>query len=130
MPSSYWYSLAMQEVENYNRLNDKLLQYTNYTNNLYNLSIKLNSSVSSMQSAESNYKNGGYISQGQPLDNGALSSYYGVLNKDIAVINSVIGKLAVDMQEIEQAIQKSMKDYQTYAENYNAALAKEQAAGQ
>jgi len=77
------------------------IKYEKYLENLKYISSNLLSIYTYLKNAETNFFKGGYISDGETLDQGELKKSYEIIEADIDILNNVISKTSFILEDLE-----------------------------
>lgn len=74
---------------------------------------------------ENNFKNGGFLSDGETYDKGNLKKWYNTLQENIDSLNETINKLKAKISNLNIEIARLKNDYANAQSDYQKAIIKE-----
>jgi len=77
------------------------LQYESYIDNLVYISDKLPGIYNYLKKAENNFLSGGYMSDGETLDQGELKKCCDLIENDMDILHNVITKTRYILEDLE-----------------------------
>ncbi|MDO4995828.1 MAG: hypothetical protein Q4E69_01490 [Bacilli bacterium] len=120
--SSFYKNQINQVSAELQSIRDKSKQYANYLSLLEKFSEIIDDTNNSIKGAYLAFLDGGYVSDGNTLDNGLLLSNYDNLNKDLSVIDMLSKNISYNIEDFNNQVYSLEKKLDQLTEKYNEAL--------
>ena len=125
LSSSNYYNQMTRHNNTKSSLVNKKSSYETYLQKLKDLKAKLNPIKEDVGNTYSSFASGGYVSDGETLDQGQLQNKSSILESDIEVLENIIEKTDMLIEDIQDEINYYEGLYQTAKTNYYKALEEE-----